>query len=197
MADRVLGVVLDQIDVWWGWFQRRVDGLSDDEYFWEPAPGCWTVRRQADGRYSFDPWPLPYWPPPNPAPVTTIAWRLVHMTQDGRSRKYGFAPDGPSPSLAYEGWPDWGDLDPSDCPGSADAALAQLSARFEQWREAIATLDGKRVWEPLGDREGVDSMRLGANDPFINVVQHINRELIHHGAEVALLRDLYRSTMSS
>lgn len=29
--------------------------------------------------------------------------------------------------------------------------------------------------------------------PFLALVLHINREAIHHGAEVLLLRDLYRS----
>lgn len=193
MAGRVIDVVLDQIDVWRGWFQRRMDGLSDDEFFWEPAPGCWTVRAQPDGRFSFDPWPDAYWPPPNPPPVTTIAWRLVHMGNSGRLRKYGFAPEGPSPSLAYEGWPDWGDDDPADCPGSASAAMERFSVKYDEWRSAIAGLNEERLWEPLGDREGIDSMRLGPGDPFVNVAQHINRELIHHGAEVALLRDLYRA----
>jgi hypothetical protein len=28
--------------------------------------------------------------------------------------------------------------------------------------------------------------------PLAELVLHINREVIHHGAEIALLRDLYR-----
>ena len=30
-------------------------------------------------------------------------------------------------------------------------------------------------------------------DPFIEAVWWVNQELLHHGAEVALLRDLYRA----
>jgi hypothetical protein len=30
--------------------------------------------------------------------------------------------------------------------------------------------------------------------PFADVIQHVNRELIQHGAEVALPRDLYRAS---
>jgi hypothetical protein len=27
----------------------RLDGLTDDEYFWEPVAGSWSVRRADDG----------------------------------------------------------------------------------------------------------------------------------------------------
>jgi hypothetical protein len=66
----------------------RLEGLTDDEYFWEPTPGCWSVR------------PRPVWPAEGP-------------------------------------------------------------------------------W---------------ADSPYADLVLHINRELIHHGAEICLLRDLYRAT---
>ena len=35
-------------------------------------------------------------------------------------------------------------------------------------------------------------MRLGRSDPAIGLVLHVHREVMHHGAEVCLLRDLYR-----
>ncbi|MGH9226456.1 MAG: hypothetical protein ACRD2W_22300 [Acidimicrobiales bacterium] len=54
----------------------RLDGLTDDEYFWEPVAGCWTVRRDpASGRMDVD----RALPAPEPPPVTTIAWRIVHI----------------------------------------------------------------------------------------------------------------------
>jgi hypothetical protein len=47
----------------------------------------------------------------------------------------------------------------------------------------------------LGDQEGdIADMQLGYDDPFIGLVLHVHREVIHHGAEILLLRDLYRST---
>ena len=42
--------VIEQLDFYRGFFRRRLDGLTDDEYFWEPAPGCWSVRRRDDRR---------------------------------------------------------------------------------------------------------------------------------------------------
>ena len=29
-------------------------GLTDEEYGWEPAPGCWSVRQRSDGRSAID-----------------------------------------------------------------------------------------------------------------------------------------------
>lgn len=46
---------------------------------------------------------------------------------------------------------------------------------------------------PIGDREwDIPEMRLGRSDPVIGLVLHVHREVMHHGAEVCLLRDLYR-----
>jgi hypothetical protein len=33
----------------WRRTRARIDGLTDEEYFWEPAPGCWTIRQRDDG----------------------------------------------------------------------------------------------------------------------------------------------------
>jgi hypothetical protein len=51
----------DQLD--WHWhasLRPRLDGLTDDEYLWEPVPGCWTVRH--DGTVDFA-YPTPEPPP--------------------------------------------------------------------------------------------------------------------------------------
>ncbi|MFD0540965.1 hypothetical protein ACFQY7_51220 [Actinomadura luteofluorescens] len=36
----------------WHWdnqLRPRISGLTDDEYFWEPVPGCWSVRPPGRG----------------------------------------------------------------------------------------------------------------------------------------------------
>jgi hypothetical protein len=39
--------VVDQVESHWRHQLRpRLDGLTDDEYFWQPIPGCWTVSRR-------------------------------------------------------------------------------------------------------------------------------------------------------
>ena len=39
-------LLADQLDFHWRHQLRsRLAGITDDEYFWEPVPGCWTVHR--------------------------------------------------------------------------------------------------------------------------------------------------------
>ena len=63
--------------------QRQVlEELTEDEYFWEPASPCWSVRRRnpsVRGWGSGDFVCEDAWPPPSPLPTTTIAWRVVHL----------------------------------------------------------------------------------------------------------------------
>ena len=69
-------LLVGQLEFYWDlhlW--PRLEGLTDEEYFWEPVEGCWSLRRGADGR-----WRLDHGPEREPAPVTTIAWRLNGKT---------------------------------------------------------------------------------------------------------------------
>ena len=45
--------------------------VTDEEYFWQPVPNCWTVH--PDGSIDF------VYPQPSPVPFTTIAWRMAHV----------------------------------------------------------------------------------------------------------------------
>jgi hypothetical protein len=54
--------------------RNRLDGLTDTEYFWEPVPGCWTIRRAGPDRYQAD-----HSDSPGIPPFTTIGWRLWHL----------------------------------------------------------------------------------------------------------------------
>jgi hypothetical protein len=39
--------VVDQLESHWRHRLRpRLDGLTDDEYFWQPVPDCWTISRR-------------------------------------------------------------------------------------------------------------------------------------------------------
>ncbi|WP_018534897.1 MULTISPECIES: hypothetical protein [unclassified Streptomyces] len=67
-------LLADQLDRHWRHQPRpRPAGLTDEEYFWQPVPDCWTVHagpgRPDQGRLTID-WACPA---PDPAPVTTIA----------------------------------------------------------------------------------------------------------------------------
>jgi hypothetical protein len=49
------GLLVGQLEFYWDVHLRpRLDGLTDEEYFWEPVEGCWSLRRAADGSYRLD-----------------------------------------------------------------------------------------------------------------------------------------------
>ena len=41
-------------DAVWERMWRRFEGLTDEEYFWEPVPDCWSLRSGSDGRWTSD-----------------------------------------------------------------------------------------------------------------------------------------------
>jgi hypothetical protein len=76
-TDRV-GLLLDQHETSVGMTRDRLTGLTDDEYFWEPVPGCWSIRRRGEAPTT-DPFGAGDWVldldrgRPQPEPFTTIA----------------------------------------------------------------------------------------------------------------------------
>lgn len=55
--------------------ELHLEALTPEDFLWEPAPSCWTVRPDADGVWR------PDWsePEPDPPPVPTIGWVTWHM----------------------------------------------------------------------------------------------------------------------
>jgi hypothetical protein len=150
----------------WHWeaqLRPRFAGLTDEELLWEPVPGCWSVRDgQLDGS----------WPTPQPAPVTTIGWRLGHLATTLSDR-----------ASAHFGDRTWLTAHPS----TAAAMLALVDASYAAWTTGVLAADPARFARAHQGPPGSADERY----PFWAVLLHVNREVIHHGAEVALLRDLY------
>jgi hypothetical protein len=151
---------------------RRLDGLGADEFFREPVAGCWNVRPDpaVPGRWQID-YP---WPPPSPPPVTTIAWRLVHLANGNRIYwEHAFGP----------GLRTFTDL---VIPGDAGAAVADWAASRAP---VTAWLDAAGDADLAEDRPS----HLGGTRTAGEVMSILVDEQTHHGAEIALLRDLYRA----
>ncbi|WP_031009923.1 DinB family protein [Streptomyces sp. NRRL F-5727] len=183
LTDRLAGPVVDSgngTDV-------PVGPLTDAEYLWEPAPGCWSVRRFADG-----PGPAaalltgtgdwgretaPY-PHPVPPPFTTLAWRLTHLSELLELRADH---TNGTRSLTRDDYRSAGD---------AATATADFDRAAGAWREALLSVGDKEL-----DTVGHCSYPHGgdAEEPFLEIVWWVNQELLHHGAEIALLRDLHRT----
>ena len=114
-------------------------------------------------------------PEPDPAPVTTIAWRLAHVIVGVFGARTASHFDGPPAD--YDGF-HYGE--------TADEALAQLDDAYARWQSGVASLGEDGLLGAVGEAEGAY-----ADSPYAELVLHINREAIHHLAEVCLLRDLY------
>lgn len=173
----------DQLD--WHWREQlrpRLAGLTDAEYYWEPVPGCWGLRRRAEATSAMaagaGDFVLDYaHPEPVPPPVTTIAWRLGHIAVGvfGMRAANHFG----GPSLGY---------DSVEWPATAAGGLAFLDEQYAAWMTGVRGLSEADLAQPVGPAEGPY-----AAFPMGALVLHISREAIHHGAEIALLRDLYRA----
>jgi hypothetical protein len=114
-------------------------------------------------------------PPHESEPVTTISWRLAHLIVGifGLRNASHFG----GPPVDYQTF---------EYASSAAAALRQLDDGYAAWVKGVRSLDAAALAPPCGPAEA----------PFGDVsmaglVLHINREVIHHGAEVSLLRDLW------
>ena len=178
--------LLEQLTFHWEHQLRPgLDDLTDEEYFWEPVAGCWSVRPRAEATtsmadgggalvadYAF--------PEPEPAPVTTIAWRLAHLIVGVFGARNAIHFGGPPAS-----YPSW-----TYAP-TAKEALAQLDEAYARWVEGVRGLDAEALERPIGAGEGE-----WAAYPYAALVLHINREVLHHGAEIRLLRDLFPGLQS-
>ena len=171
MSNELATQLAEQLD--WHWhasLRPRLEGVTDDEYFWAPLPNCWTVH--PDGGIDFA------YPRPQPEPFTTIAWRLAHVIVGVLAVRAHSHFDGPPAD--YQSW---------DYATDADTALKQLDDAYRSWHDGVLGLDDADLTKPIGPAEGQ-----WADRPMADLILHINREVIHHGAEIALLRDLYLHT---
>jgi hypothetical protein len=67
--------------------------------------------------------------------------------------------------------------------------LEQLDAEYDAWREGVRGLGEDGLARPCGPAEGPY-----ADAPLAALVTHIHREVIHHGAVICTIRDLYAHT---
>jgi len=176
-------LLLDQISFYWeAHLWPRLQGLTDEEYLWEPADGAWSLRADAGGVVRIE----GLQPEPPTPPVTTIAWRMAHVGRDVLAKRAHafFGPtSAPADADMYDDrhWPE-------PLPLTADGGLALLEQGYTLWKTNLERLDDDALQRPLGPRGGPF-----AEDSMAALVMHLNRETMAHGAEMCLLRDLYRA----
>lgn len=157
--------------------RERLQGITDDEYLWEPVADCWTVRRRETAT---SPAPMGHgeWVFDNseellsPGPFTTIAWRLMHLVDVLASYQ-----------IALWG----GDLsdDLVEVTPFAGEAVALLERHATAFTDALAQEDDQSLQRP------VRVPWWPRDAPRWQVVSNVATEITHHGGEVGVLRDLY------
>lgn len=168
--------LIEQLDLHWSvWFLPRLEGLTDEEYLWEPVEECWSVRPGDDGVWRMDAYDRMD-AAPDPPPFTTIAWRLAHIG----AHCLGMRATNHFSDTTF-------DLDAVTWPATAESAIGFVTEAYARWRRGVEALGPDGLHLAAGPAEGPY-----AQHPMAALVLHINREVIHHGAEVACLRDLYR-----
>lgn len=161
-------VILDSMDRMFDQLIGRMAGITAEEFLWEPVEGMWSVRPDADGTPVVDGAGVRE---VDPAPVTTIAWRTWHLAIDcfdDYTRRF----DGDDAPAS----PTW-TLDPSEA----------IEALARSWHAYRGVLTGRDWWEQLGEHWG-----MWAKHSITDMAMHAGNELVHHGAEISLLRDLHR-----
>ncbi|PXX61094.1 DinB family protein [Nocardia tenerifensis] len=173
----------EQFEYHWNHQLRaRLAGLTDEEYFWSPVPNAWSVRPRGtstapvqggSGAMTIE-FALPE---PDPAPFTTIAWRLGHVIVGVLAARNAIHFG--APPASYETW---------EYAENAATALDQLDTEVDRWLTGVRGLGEARLRTSMGEREPHPELAMA------DLVLHIHRELIHHLSEVCLLRDLYLHT---
>lgn len=182
-TDRV-GLLVEQLTDGVMFSRDRIEGTTDAEFAWEPVDGCWSIRARGaaatpdafgpgefvlDADDAVDPFAA--------GPVSTIAWRIGHLVS------------------AYAGRYEWTFGDRTTHPNElvdftldAQQMLGRLWSEIDRWVAAIEAMTPEQL-----DVPGFGQYPQGMDPelPFIGIIRWMNRETIHHLAEVALLRDLY------
>jgi hypothetical protein len=181
-TDRI-GLLLDQLGDAVTLSRARIDGISDAELCWEPHVEAWSIRPRGhaaspdaygpgdqvlDRDHGLDPFAG--------GPLTTAAWRIGHLVSSFAGRwEWTFGQRQTPPDDLVDFRPDTSLVD-------------RLWTEIDRWTNAIELLEDEHLDE-VGYGQYPDGM--DRHLPFITIVRWMNRETIHHLAEVALLRDLY------
>jgi hypothetical protein len=181
---------------------RAWENLTDDEFFWEPFPMTWSIRRQ-DQCTTPNPFRAGEWvadfeiPEPAPVPMTTIAWLYWHIgSMPGRLCEIDLL--GGTRTMA-SGWTS-PYLTHHPIFTSAAEAVTALRDGWQRLREAIERADDDQLEvttagytyaaEPPKGGLCVPGPP-GPAHPATHFIAGTLTEVSHHGTQIGALRDLY------
>lgn len=180
MANAVT-VLGDHVGLLRRYTRQYFEGLTDDELHWEPVAGMWGMRLRAEASTPA-PATVPgdYWfdgvgTNPDPAPLTTIAWRMAHMISMALSTSDDLSgvERGPLPALRYD----------------AAGMLEVWRGALDDFVHAVRALSDEQLGSPLP--------AISDDVTHAGWVSHIALEIALHSAEVGTMRHLYREMHSA
>lgn len=160
----------------WSVIGSNLSGLTDEEYLWEPVDGCWSIRPRST--VSGDHWGSGEWVVETSfdesaaAPMTTIAWRLLHA--------YDCFADYTSQAFGREAQ-DWNEI---EIPSTAEGAVALMTAAVEALRRDLESHADHVLNHGSADESG---------RPRWLLLDKGLLEWIHHCAEIGVLRSMYQA----
>jgi hypothetical protein len=159
--------VLTVFDDAWGRLRSRCEGIDAKEYAWAPSRPCWGVGPTG----AVDPHDFLADPPP----AKTIGWLTWHIAVDAlESYCHGLGVGTVLPVSGVQWTRD---------PDRARELMEQ------SWQHFRATISGDPdPWRALGESWG-----RYAEASRYELYLHALDEVAHHGAEIALMRDLWRN----
>lgn len=162
--------MLTQLDTSLDIALNRMDGITDDEYRWLPEPDASTVERDDSGRLR--PKPLP-----DDAPRTRTIILLTGHLGEMALQRADYTTGGHNLGINDVTWPE-----------TADAGIEFLRHSWSVWRAALNSLEDREL-DVVGRCDFPHG--LDPTVPVLDIAWWMNRELIHHTAEIAFVRDLY------
>lgn len=162
--------LLAQLDMSLELSLQRMDGLTDAEFWWPPGPDSATVERDESGRLRILPSPVDT---PHPRTIVLLVGHLIGMAV----LRTDYTTGDHRMTTEDVDWPD-----------TADIGIEFLRDSWADWRGALATLRDDEL-DVIGRCDYPDG--LDPTLPVLDIAWWMNRELIHHTAEIAFIRDLY------
>lgn len=174
MSGKAIELLAQQMEAAYQMLWTCLQGITEEEYFWEPVPECWTVFQRADGQWTYH-YELPT---PHPHPFTTLAWRINHLALCKiMYHEYAFGP-------AMLTW------QTIATPSSMTEALALLERGQGLLRDDLSCLTDD------ADLEALRPTNWGEPWPTWRIFWTMIHHDAHHGGEIGCIRDLYRAGRS-
>ncbi|QIJ65519.1 DinB family protein [Streptomyces sp. JB150] len=162
-----LGLLRWQFDLTWSLFEYHLERLEPDDFLWEPAVTCWTVRRGDEGTW------VPDWAESEPGivPVPTIGWLSWHI-----GWWWSVAIDHARQETPRER----GDI---TWPGAGGPTVEWLRGLRADWLEVLDRLTGDDL-----DSVARFPWRDDPRHTVAHMVAWVNAELMKNAAEIGQLR---------